>query len=74
MVVLKIMADGKIFFRIALIRKTYKPPLVVHVRQNKTIELIQREYWLYGCHKDIKAYVRNYRKYGHIKTRHDKTP
>ena len=74
LVVPETTADGKIFLRTALIREAHEPPLFAHPGQNKTVELIKREYWWYGRNKDIRRYVRNCKKYGRNKTRHDKTP
>src|ERR1700694_1305339 len=67
-------ADGKIFLRTALIREAHEPALFAHPGQNKTLELLKREYWWSGRNKDIKTYVRNCRQCGRNKTRHDKTP
>ena len=50
--------DGKISLKTALIREAHEPPLLAHPGQNKTIELVKREYWWNG---------------GYNKTRHDKT-
>jgi hypothetical protein len=45
LVVPEIITDGKIFLRTALIRAAYKPLLFTPLGQNKTIELLKREYW-----------------------------
>ena len=74
LVVPETTADGKIFLQTALIREAHEPPVFPHPGQNKTIELIKREYWWNGRNKDVKTYVRNCRKCGHNKTRQDKTP
>ena len=44
LVVPETTADGKVFLRTALVREAHEPPLFVHLRQNKTIELVKREY------------------------------
>ena len=74
LVVPETTADGKIFLQTALIREAHKPSIFAHPGQNKTIELLKREYWWSGRNRDIKTYVRNCRKCGHNKKRHDKTP
>ena len=67
-------SDGKIFLRTALIREAHVPPIFAHAGQNKTIQLIKRDYWWNGMNKDIRRYVKNCHDCGRNKTRHDKTP
>jgi hypothetical protein len=74
LVVPETTADGKIFLQTALIREAHKPSIFAHPGQNKTIELLKREYWWNGRNRDIKTYVRSCRKCGRNKKRHDKTP
>jgi len=45
LVVPETTADGKIFLQTALIREAHKPSIFAHPGQNKTTELLKREYW-----------------------------
>jgi hypothetical protein len=66
--------DGKLCLRTALTREAHEPKLFAHPGVNKTIKLLQDEYWWPSQEKEIRQYVRNCEACQRNKTRHDKTP
>ncbi|CAJ2509783.1 Uu.00g056830.m01.CDS01 [Anthostomella pinea] len=66
--------DGKIFLCTALIREAHELKAFAHAGQNKTLQLLKKEYYWQGRNNNIKRYIKNCRDYQRNKTRHDKTP
>ncbi|CAJ2506472.1 Uu.00g006020.m01.CDS01 [Anthostomella pinea] len=66
--------DGKIFLCTALIREAHEPKAFAHAGQNKTLQLLKKEYYWQGRNSNIKRYIKNCRDCQRNKTRYDKTP
>ena len=74
LVVPETTADGKIYLRTALIKEAHTPKIFAHEGQNKTIQLLKRQYFWEGMTKTIRQYVKNCHECERNKIRHDKTP
>lgn len=66
--------DGNFFLRTALIREAHVPPIFAHPGQNKTIKILEREYYWPDMKKTIRQYVQNCHDCRRNKPSHDKTP
>lgn len=67
-------SDREIYLRTALIREAHEPAIFAHGGQNKTLRLLQRDYYWSGMNQDVRRYVNNCAECGRNKTKHDKTP
>ncbi|CAJ2510963.1 Uu.00g065880.m01.CDS01 [Anthostomella pinea] len=52
--------DGKIFLCTALIREAHEPKAFAHAGQNKTLQLLKKEYYWQGLNSNIKQYIKNW--------------
>jgi hypothetical protein len=66
--------DGKTHLRTALIREAHEPTIFAHGGQNKTLRLLQRDYYWRGMNQDVRRYVKNCAECCRNKSKHDKTP